>query len=148
MIPGFTSKGLLPQGIHEASWTEVAKRFGVGHQRSWLLSGLRRAARHLASIGCATLYLDGSFVTAKSSPSDYYACWSVTGVDEALVDPVLFKFDDGRKAMKAKYFGDLFPVDFVEEKSGKTFLDFFQCDRETGLPKGIVVLTISDLHDS
>ena len=148
MIPKFTAKGLLPNGIHEACWSEVATRFGTGGQRSWLLSGLRRAVKHLADIGCETLYLDGSFITAKASPSDYDACWSLAGVNQSAVDPVLFKFDDGRKAMKAKYFGDLFPVDFVEAKSGKRFLDFFQIDRESGLAKGIVLLTMAEFHDS
>lgn len=42
--------------------------------------------------------------------------------------------------MKNKYGGDIFVSVFVEARSGQTFLDFFQVDKVTGNPKGIVKL--------
>jgi hypothetical protein len=44
--------------------------------------------------------------------------------------------------MKAKYSGDLFPAEVPEGVSGKAFLDFFQTDKRTGEPKGIVLLDL------
>jgi hypothetical protein len=44
--------------------------------------------------------------------------------------------------MKAKYGGDLFPAEVPEGASGKAFLDFFQTDRRTGKPKGIVLIVL------
>jgi hypothetical protein len=36
--------------------------------------------------------------------------------------------------------GELFPVEATAEPSGTTFLDYFQRDRETGQPKGIIAI--------
>ncbi len=91
---------------------------------------------------CRSVYIDGSFVTAKEVPGDFDACWSVEGVDADLIDPVLLTFDNQRAAQKAKYFGDIFPAELPEGLSGKTFLDFFQTDKITGDRKGIVGIRI------
>jgi len=90
-------------------------------------------------------YLDGSFVTAKPHPNDYDACWDALGVNPQLVDPVLFDFRSGRAAQKAKYKGELFPADFSAGIGGRTFLEFFQVDKSTGNPKGIVVVDLRSL---
>ena len=55
--------------------------------------------------GCRTVYLNGSFVTSKTFPNDYDACWEEAGVDPAALDPVLLTFDPGRATQKAKYMG-------------------------------------------
>src|SRR5207253_1269869 len=103
VIPEFESSGLLPPGIHLATWTEIVERFGYNRQREWLLGGLLRALDALRAAGCAAAYLDGSFVTSKVVPGDYDLCWSLQGVDPTQLDPVLLKFDNHRQAMKAKY---------------------------------------------
>lgn len=146
MIPDFdSSTGLLPEGVHSAAWAEVVSRFGYNPQRSWLLGGLARALHALRSAGCATAYLDGSFVTEKTIPGDYDLCWSVSGVNPHRLDPVLLDFSNGRRAMKAKYLGDLFPDSGVEARSGQTFSEFFQTDRHTGNRKGIVAIDLRSL---
>jgi hypothetical protein len=47
--------------------------------------------------------------------------------------------------MKAKYRGDLFPAEVPEGASGKAFLDFFQTDKRTGAPKGIVLVSLGEV---
>jgi len=145
MIPELDSSGLLPPGIHAANWPEIEARFGGNGKRRALLRGLRRALEALRTAGCITAYLDGSFVTSKVLPGDYDLCWSMVGVDVGVLDPVLLTFDDGRRAMKAKYMGDLFPAEAPEGASGRVFLQFFQIDKHTGNAKGILMIDLRGL---
>jgi hypothetical protein len=84
------------------------------------------------------VYIDGSFVTAKDKPNDYDACWDVIGVDHRQLDPVLRSFNNRRAGQKAKYFGELFPAAGFEKGTGLAWLGFFQTDKNTGNPKGII----------
>jgi hypothetical protein len=138
MIPPFDSSGNLPEGIHWATRSDFESRFGWTAQRLKLLSGIKSLFGSLQRVGCRSVYIDGSFVTAKEVPGDFDACWSVDGVNADLIEPVLLDFDNERAAQKAKYFGDIFPAELPEGLSGKTFLDFFQTDKVTGNRKGIV----------
>lgn len=106
------------------------------------MAGLRAALENLKGAGCRTVYLDGSFVTIKVTPNDYDACWDEDGVDPYLLDPVLLTFEAGRAAQKAKYMGELFPASVTANAGGFSFLDFFQTDKETGDPKGIVAIDL------
>lgn len=138
VVPAFLDDGNLPPGLHWAAWTEIALRFGQTPHRRRLLRGLRAAAEQLHQAGCKAIFLDGSFVTAKEQPADFDACWDIADVDPDRLDPIFFDFDDGRAAQKARFFGELFPAQLPEGWSGKTFLEFFQTDKDTGNPKGIV----------
>ena len=143
MIPDFDKVGNLPPGLHLASWDEIVARFGTTPWRTRLLQGLQRALGVLVAVGCRTVYLDGSFVTAKQAPSDYDACYSLTHMDFhtlRTIDPVFFDFRAQRAAQKAKYGGEFFPAELQEGLSGRVFFEFFQHDKDTGDPKGIVVL--------
>ncbi len=142
MLPAFNSDGNLPAGIHMAEWAEFTAKFGSTHRRQTLLMGLREALLNLRIAGCAAVYIDGSFVTAKPDPGDFDACWDITGVDPAVLDPVLLTFDNSRAAQKARYGGELFPAQLPEGLSGLTFLKFFQIDKSTGDPKGIVSIDL------
>lgn len=142
MIPFFDYTGNLPPGIHWASWQEFEKRFGTNSRRKQLLSGLKQAIASLRKAGCRTVFVDGSFVTSKELPGDFDACWNVEGVDSELLDPVLLDFKNGRAAQKAKFGGELFPAEWSADTSGKPFLEFFQVDKNTGKPKGIVGLRL------
>ena len=145
MLPDFNQAGLLPPGIHWANWDELAQRYGRNPWRRSLLAGLRAALENLRDAGCGTAYIDGSFVTDKEYPNDYDACWEEAGVDPYLLDLVLLTFDHGRATQKAKYLGELFPVTAVADAEGLSFLEFFQMDRDTGEPKGIVVIDLEEL---
>ncbi len=145
MIPEFDERGGLPPGIHNASWDEIVTRYTTNTRRGELLEGLLGALRSLKAAGCTTAYLDGSFVTAKEHPGDFDACWEPTGVDPVRLDTELLDFSDERAAQKARYGGELFPVEATAEPSGTTFLDYFQRDRETGQPKGIIAIDFGGL---
>lgn len=143
MIPAFNAHGLLPPGEHPATWAQVVATLGWNPRRKALLGGLSAALIPLRSAGCTKVYLDGSFVTAKDFPGDYDAAWDPSGVDRdllMLIEPVFFDFNHKRAAQKAKYLGEFFPSNAPANLVGTTFYDFFQKDKETGLPKGIVVL--------
>jgi len=141
--PSDNASGYLPAGEHPAEWAEFAERFGFNAYRRRMLGGLLAALRNLCDAGCRAAMIDGSFVTRRTRPGDYDGIWEPAHVDVGLVDPVLLKFDDRHKAMKAKYHGELFPASFLAA-SGVRFREFFQFDRD-GRPKGAVRIALRSL---
>ena len=102
----------------------------------------------LKSAGCQRVYIDGSFVTSKRRPGDIDVCWDIGGVDPEALDPVFFEFDDERAAQKARFGAEFFPAQVPERLTGSAFLEFFQIDKKTGGPKGIVELLLgTDSND-
>ena len=101
-----------------------------------MLAALKRA-------GCRTVFLNGSFVTAKERPADYDGCWDLEGVNVDALDRVLLIMDEGRAAQKAKYLGELIPARFRPGGRGWALLEIFQTDRD-GNPKGLVALELQD----
>jgi hypothetical protein len=142
LIPEFDPRGLLPKGIYSANWQEIVKRFGGNRQRRQLLRGLKEALDLLRGAGCRRVYLDGSFVTDKELPNDIDVCWDVDRVDPMSLDSVFFDFDNGRAAQKERFGAEFFPAQAPQRL--KTFLDFFQIDKETGEGKGIIELLLDD----
>src|SRR2546428_11474517 len=139
MIPSLTREGLLPPGIHWATWEEFATRFGGTPHREKLLAGLKAAMGDLRRAGCREIYIDGSFVTRKMKPKDFDACWSAEEVNDQLLDPVLLDFSNRRARMKEIYGVELFIAHAqADMESGKRFLDYFQRDKRTGESKGIL----------
>lgn len=133
--------GLLPEGVHEATWEAVVERFGWTERRRRQLDGLAEVLDVLATAGCRRVWLNGSFVTAKDEPGDFDACWDPDGVDLDELDPMLLDLSpDGRRRQRARFGGELFP-NVVEAGSGLEFADFFQNQRD-GSRKGIVLLHI------
>lgn len=145
MIPDFDEDGNLPPGVHWATWSEVEARFGDTPHRRRLLDGFFRAVSLLHDAGCRAVFLDGSFVTSKEVPNDFDACWDVRGVNGNRLDPILLDFASDRAAQKAKYLGELFPAQMLEGRSHSHFLNFFQTDRHTGNPKGILAIDTATL---
>ena len=73
MIPALDpSTGNLPPGEHLAAWVDVVERFGTTPWRRQLLEGLERALRDLRAAGCKRAYIDGSFITTKEHPGDFF----------------------------------------------------------------------------
>ena len=146
MIPEFDGNGPLPPGIHRASWQQFFERFAITGWRRQLAAGIRAALDDLKTAGCLTVYVNGSFVTAKEVPNDFDSCWEEAGVDPSVLDPVLLTFDPGRATQKAKYLGELFPASAIASGDGFSFLEFFQTDKETGGRKGIIAIGLGDLR--
>jgi hypothetical protein len=69
-LPPFESTGLLPTGVHPATWPLFVNRFGMSIRRREQLAKLETALRLLRDAGCARVFVGGSFVTAKSEPND------------------------------------------------------------------------------
>lgn len=146
VLPTFTAAGLLPVGIHRATWEDLCSRFGWNPRREQLLSGLLRVATNLREAGAAEIWLDGSFVTSKPEPGDFDGVWDPSTVDTSKVDPILISKVDlfnGRKLQKLKYGGELL-VAGPEGATGLSIVEFFQRTRE-GQPKGIVLLDLGTL---
>ena len=67
------------------------------------------------------------------------------GVNASLLDPVLRRHTDGRRAMKAKYLGDIVPWGWVANSAtGYVYFEFFQSDR-SGVAKGVVLIALDQL---
>jgi hypothetical protein len=145
MIPEFNENGNLPPGIHFCTWSEFLERFGTTPRRLRLIEGLKTAMEQLQTVGCQTIYIDGSFVTEKLNPGDFDACWDENGVDfyslQALA-PTLYNFAQKRAEQKARYRGEIFPANYPANSWGTLFIDFFQFDTRTDTPKGIIAINL------
>lgn len=128
---------VLPPGIHDATIHELRVRFATTPHRRMLFAGFERATAALTRAGCRAVYLDGSFVTNKPHPEDFDGCWEMAGVDPALLDPVLLRFEKKRAAQKRAFHGEMFIAEFPGAP-GVTFLEFFQVEKYSGRPKGIL----------
>lgn len=144
LLPG-SPWTVLPPGVHAASLGEVEAAFAINTWRRELFSGLVDALGRLRQAGCSTVFLDGSYVTGKSHPRDFDACWDPTGVDGSKLDPIFLEFGNGRASQKAAFKGEFFPSSMTCVDVGQAFVEFFQLDRFTGNRKGIV--SISPLLD-
>lgn len=142
MIEFDSRNGYLPEGVHGMSLVDVARYFAWNARRRFLFGGLSRAIAVLQSAGCRSVILDGSFVTAKEEPGDWDAAFDPVGVIADRLDPILLKHDDGRRAMRTKYLGDMFPwTALASSATGSIYRQFFQKDRD-GNPKGVIEIKL------
>ena len=132
---------VLPPGIHWATLAEIEDVFAATAYRKRLFDGFVMALQNLTAAGCRRAYLDGSFVTGKPFPGDFDACWDADGVDARRLDPVLLNFKNERTLQKRKYLGELFVLNMSADGE-KRFLEFFQIEKHTGEPKGIIGIEI------
>ena len=107
------------------------------------MAGLKSALLELRNAGCRMAYIDGSFVTDKEFPEDYDGCRDMRGVDIGMLDPTLYDITQARKAQKDKYFGEFFPMSWIADTEGRTFMEFFQTDRRQS-PKGLIALELEE----
>jgi hypothetical protein len=105
-----------------------------------LLKGLEQALKALKQANCPTVYLNGSFVTARADPNDYDVTWEMEGFDVRKLDPVFSDYSRKRAAQKQKYGGEFFPVRVQDPE--ESYLDWFQRDKHTKQPKGIVAIDL------
>jgi hypothetical protein len=146
MISLDPATGYLPQGVHIMTLSQFRQVFTWNSRRKFLFAGLDRAISSLRAAGCRTVLVDGSFVSAKDQPGDWDAAFDPVGVIAPLLDPILIKHDDGRRAMRAKYLGDMFPWSATASSAtGAIYRQFFQTDRD-GQEKGIVEINLQVLQ--
>ncbi len=144
MIPNFNADGILPKGVHWADWSEINSRFGYTKYRQELLYGMQLGLDSLRQAGCKAVYIDGSFCTSKVSPGDFDICYDDTSIDWDLlekINPTLLNFDNERRAQKIRFKGEFFPFS-INASPTMVYFDFFQVDKHTGNPKGIVGLNL------
>lgn len=143
MIPEWDPlTGNLPEGVHQAEWTEVVDRLGFTKRRLELLTGLQSGLSILREYGCEQVWLDGSFVSDKPEPGDFDCCWdhASTRFPSLVADhPIFFDFSNGRRAQKQRFGGEFFLAHDPAEPAGTVFLDFFQRDKFTGDRKGVLL---------
>ena len=131
--------------MHEATWEELATRYGTTPHGASLLAGLKRALDSLRDAGCGRAYVDGSFATAREERADVDVCWEESNVDPLLLDPALMDFSERRRAQKERFGGELFPTTMSPGPGCADLLDCFQHERATNAPKGIVAIDLKDL---
>lgn len=56
--------------------------------------------------------------------------------------PILFDFANKRANQQRQYKCDIFPAHFFADPSGTLYIDFFQKDKATNNPKGIIKIII------
>jgi len=143
MIPQFNKKGWLPPGIYEASLEEFEKRFVYNKEREGIYRGLVVLIADLKKVGCQTMYVDGSFVTSKNRPGDADVCWEVKHTADymtvvGLIAPVLKMVKFPRREQKQRYCADVFPANAPADNLMTPFIKYFQQDKDTKKPKGII----------
>jgi hypothetical protein len=116
---------------------EVEAIYATNDHRRRLFEGFKRGFASLQHAGCQTIFLDGSFTGENPNPEDFDACWVPMGVDPRKLDPVLLDFSKKREAQKRKYGGEFFPSTAYAQ-AGMFFFNYFQRDKYTGKPKGII----------
>ena len=145
MIPALVDIGapweVLPPGLHQASLDEVEATFGDDAHRKHLGDSLRKGCEALRLAGCSVVYVDGSYVTAKPGPGDFDVCWEPAGVDLTRLDPVLKDFSNNRRNQKLKYGGEFFPSVALADGT-RSFLEYFQVEKTTGLAKGLILIRL------
>ncbi|MBL8230234.1 MAG: hypothetical protein JNL98_17220 [Bryobacterales bacterium] len=78
----------------------------------------------------------------QGAARDFDACWDIQNVDEDAVAPVFWDFTQDRAAQNRRFLGEFFPAQLPEGATGRAFVEFFQVNKLTGGPKGIVAIRL------
>jgi len=132
MLPNFTELGLLPEGIHRATFEEFEKRFvyfDVSDRRFRLFDKLRELYQQAKNSSIVKRFLiGGSFVTDKAEPNDFDCILVFDSLVQDLDLPPmqynLVSLDMARRI----FGGDVFPV--IEDSfQYHRYTEFFQSTR-------------------
>src|SRR5271163_1620047 len=70
-LPSFNYHGYLPEGVHDTTLGQMQERFVINPQRVLLWERLQKFLNlAVASNQFSHAYIDGGFITNKSSPED------------------------------------------------------------------------------
>lgn len=121
MIPSFTDIGLLPEGIHQATWREVEMKLGFNAQRQALITSAQAFVNELLCDLDGLLYLGGSLTTSKENPNDIDLGLTLLLGDKAKKMKAI-SLHTTKSELKKRY-----NVDFnVSSQLGEDFSHFFQ----------------------
>jgi hypothetical protein len=141
-IPDFREDGYLPDGLFLASEAEVTFRFGTANKtRRRLVLRVRRWAELARDVRAPRLFIDGSFITAKSEPND---------VDAVVLLPEDFENQIARnrdaaieleQMLLTRQPEEIFAAE--DEADWSEWIEFFSRTREVdGRRKGLVEIEI------
>lgn len=141
-IPALTADGILPEGLHYATLSEVGQAFGQFQQtdqRPRVFQNLQSYHGALSAAAVArALIVDGSFITSKSNPSD------VDCIVELMVDLNVGELGFyHQNLVTAPWVKKQFKLDLLVGRADSTELakhvEFFeQVKHRPGLKKGLV----------
>ncbi len=144
MLPDFTDDGLLPAGIHQATLAEFMERFAVfsrSDRRFQIVKQVERLIADAKRSGIVqSVFVAGSYVTAKPEPNDFDC---ILVLDQSIVGATLPPFQYNlvsRKMARRIYGGDIAPA-MEGSVALAQYLEFFQRTRE-GKPAGIVEIVL------
>ena len=129
MIPALNDDGHLPPGVHLATLTEVATRFGEASELrqvemeslGWLVDLARRA-------GVQRLVINGSFTTDKLEPND---------VDCLLLAGPEYPRDEGA-AVELQAGLPFIELKLVRSDQFDLFIDHIYATDRDNVPKGMI----------
>jgi hypothetical protein len=121
MIPDFTDLGLLPEGIHTATWREVEMRLGFNPHRIALIASAQAFVEEQLHDLDGQLFLGGSMVSSKEIPDDLDLGLGLK-VSEKVKRIKAFALHATKLELKKRY-----NIDFnVSSQLGEDFSHFFQ----------------------
>jgi hypothetical protein len=143
VIPPFNEQGLLPDGIHDCTMDEVAERFGAfqsSDRRPQLWARLAEFMRELKACGLMDAVLvDGSFVTAISTPNDVDLVLVVSAGYEFSTDlaPMVYTLL-AQHRVRRRFGFDIVVVKNGSENLAQAVTFFQQVKQRPGVLKGIL----------
>ncbi|MGH8055725.1 MAG: DUF6932 family protein [Candidatus Entotheonellia bacterium] len=144
MIPPHDPDGDLPEGVHQATWTEFTERFCIFARSDRRLRLCRQIEcmfdEASASQVVERILFGGSFVTAEAEPNDF-DCIIVLKTETHYEDLRPFQrwVADTREASR-RYGGDVF-VARANHPSMDLYVDFFRLNRR-GKHVGLVEVNV------
>jgi len=141
MIPSFLSNGLLPEGLHAASVSEVISRFSGGSNgRRRISERVRRWIELCRSAGGRRFCLNGSYVTSTQTPNDADAVvWLGPDFSDRVAagDAVACELT---VIFATRTDEHLFAAE--NRRDWEDWIDFFSRTRDAAVRKGLVEVTL------
>lgn len=129
-------QGLMPAGIHRATWPEFKTTFGSTTLRETHIRQIEAIGRFLGRAGCRAIYVGGSLISAKLKPFDFDACWLKDGVDIELVRSKAPELLGAFEIRAARFKGDIWISDELvpgDDQSRKPPLNIYSTSLDVRL---------------
>lgn len=142
-LPALSNNGLMPPGIHEASWKEFSSRFGYNAARKEQLFNMELLLQEMRKQKAGDrAFVGGSFVSNKEIPGDFDMTWRVSGerIGELQKSaPILVD----RTLQKANLGGELMAT--YPNSPGDGVLGFLQYNHRARSKVGVVEINVDTL---